>query len=111
MRKVKAYGRQSKNVVDLRDVVVGPKKTLVQTKAFKKADAIGKLDQKVQHQSAQTLNEPLVNLPTDLNTMLGNVKMNDRREKYGSTVGSRVKNAKLNSPIQTQFFKHKIVDN
>ena len=82
----KDYGkRQSKNIVDLRDR---------KSKAFKVADAKGKLDFKAMNSSKMTETKS-VKRSTDENTKNRNIFVNRQREKYGDLVGLRVKNVKL----------------
>lgn len=93
--------RQSRNIIDLRDKPVGPKKNLVRTKAYKKANAIGKLDEKTLSNSPVTDTRSLKNIDNDVGTKGSNRFVNIKRIVSGKSVGQVVKNRDLNSKPTT----------
>ena len=123
---IKIYGRQSKNIEDLRDRAVGPKGNKVRTKAAIKSGAIGRLTYKALDSDLTTTPKSLSsvdpNAPNaDNSTRNRNIFVNNKRMQKPEQVGIRMLRAKINAPAtsfanvkpkaETQFLKHKVVDN
>jgi hypothetical protein len=91
----KPVGRQSKNVQDVSDRL---------SKAYKKADAKGALDEKAMHQSSQTEDREIKHAsPEGLRHR--NIFLNRMKQRSPKSTALRLKNKKLDAPKQVGFYK------
>ena len=104
--RTKGY-RQSKNIEDLRDKPVGPKRVLKPTKAKKIHESKSKLLTNAMNSEITTRKKSVKTLPSTENTFMRNRMVNYYREgAHGDKLGLKLKNKKLDSK-PTRFEKKK----